>query len=228
LFSRPKVEPVDNIPTGDDCPELLDLLGEDFVQHGCNLKRLIHVIAATRVFQLDSRAVATDPEVAVTEAQEENWAAFPLTRLRPEQVVGGILQAGSLETTDYESHIVFRLVRAMSQNKFVERYGDDGEDELEPHRATIPQRLLLLNGNLVKEGTKADLFTASARIAALAPDAAGAIEAAYLTVLSRRPTDEELVHFMARFDGASGDKRKKILENLCATLINSLEFLWNH
>lgn len=228
MFSRPLVEPVDNIPIGDDCPEILDMLGEDFIRHGYDLKRLVHVIAATRVFQLDSRADAKRPAEVTAEAHVENWAVFPLTRLRPEQVVGGILQAGSLETADHESHIVFRLARAAGRNNFVERYGDAGEDELELQRATIPQRLLLLNGELVKNGTKPDLFTASARIAALAPDAAGAIETAYLTVLSRRPTEDEFAHFAPRFDGASDEQRKKIMENLCATLINSMEFLWNH
>ena len=64
-----------------------------------------------------------------------------------------------------------------------------------PRGGTIPQRLLLMNGDLVREKTKDDLFNASRRIAELAPDDRQAVEIAYLAVLTRRPTPEELAHF---------------------------------
>ena len=83
------------------------------------------------------------------------------------------------------------------RNDFVRRYGDTGDDEFAVRAGTIPQRLLLMNGHLVREKTKDDLFNASRRIAELAPDDHKAVEAAYLTVLTRRPTPEESAHFEA-------------------------------
>ncbi len=74
---------------------------------------------------------------------------FPLTRLRPEQVVGALLQSASLATIDYESNILIRAARAIGQNEFIERYGDSGADEFDSHGGTIPQRLLLMNGEIV-------------------------------------------------------------------------------
>ena len=85
LFGRPLVEPVDDLPTSGDLPPALELLAADFSAHGYDLHRLIRIIAATEAFRLDS-ADAADGRHA---EHDETWAAFPMTRLRPEQVAGG-------------------------------------------------------------------------------------------------------------------------------------------
>jgi hypothetical protein len=226
MFGRPLVEPVDDL-TGvevEEMPRALRLLAGDFAAHGYDLKRLIRIIAATRAFQLDS---AMEPEP--TEAHEAAWAVFPMTRLRPEQVVGALLQSASLTTIDHDSHILVKLIAGVDVNKFLHRYGDSGEDDFESDAGTIPQRLLLMNGTLVQNKTAMNLFNAAQRIAMQAPGDRAAVELAYLTILSRRPTPEESAHFTARRApaGTAGD-RKAWMTDLCWTLINATEFSWNH
>ncbi|MDT9120995.1 hypothetical protein RSW84_26510, partial [Escherichia coli] len=85
----------------------------------------------------------------LTPEHEEKWSVFPLTRLRPEQVAGSIIQSSSLTTIDANSHIVAQLSRYAQQSGFVERYGDTGEDEFLESGGTVTQRLLLMNGELV-------------------------------------------------------------------------------
>src|SRR5262249_14613159 len=150
MFGRPLVEPVDNLQSGEAAPPALVLLADDFANNGFDLRRLIRLIASTEVYRLDS---ATDHDVGETE--ERSWAVFPLTRLRPEQVAGSVLQAASVTTIDAESHILIRLARLGQQNEFVQRYGDTGEDEFDNRGGTIPQRLLLMNGKLVRERIQA-------------------------------------------------------------------------
>ncbi len=241
LFGRPLVEPIDDIPHDGNVPETLEILAQDFASGGYDLKRLLRVITATEAFHVDSRAAA--PQDSPGELQEtvaaadasppadefaRHWAQFPLTRLRPEQVVGALIQAASLETIDYESHILVRFFKAVGQNEFVQRYGDVGEDEFRPQMGTIPQRLLLMNGELVRKRTEANPFNASGRIAVLAPTDAKAVETAYLAVLTRRPTDEEREHFTALLAGTSGGDRRAKLVDLYWSLVNSTEFSWNH
>jgi hypothetical protein len=223
MFGRPLVEPVDNIPTDKPLPPALTLLADDFAAHGYDLRRLIQVIAATEVFQLDS---ASDRET--TEAHEKAWALFPITRLRPEQVIGSIAQAASLETINSDSHILVRLAQAIGQNEFLKRYGDTGEDEFDARTLTIPQRLLLMNGDAVKEATKESLFNSSTRISMLAPDDRTAVEIAYLVVLTRRPSPEEAEEFERRLAGSKGTERHRRLEDLFWTLMNVSEFACNH
>ncbi|MBI2827415.1 MAG: DUF1549 domain-containing protein [Planctomycetia bacterium] len=232
LFGRPLVEPIDDIPAEGHVPEALAILADDFVAHGYDLRRLITVIALSEPFQRDSR-VDTDASEAdaedATAAAEAAWAVFPLTRLRPEQVVGSLQQAASLETLDYQSHIVIRFARAVGQSEFVKRYGDSGEDEFSPQGGTIPQRLLMMNGELVKDKTKDSLIAnASTRVAVLASTDEKAVEIAYLTCLTRRPTEEEEAHFVARLAADDGPPRRQRMEDIYWALINSTEFSWNH
>ncbi len=223
LLGRPLIEPVDDISSADDIPPALTLLADDFVAHRYNLRRLIQVIAATEVFQLDSAAPHE-----ITEAHEQAWAAFPLTRVRPEQVVGGILQAASLGTIDSESPLLVKLATSIGERNFVKRYGDTGDDEFGGRGGTIPQRLLLMNGELVHDRTRETPFNAATRISWLAPDDATAIRTAYLAVLTRLPTAEEAAHFAARLAGTTSHERARRLEDLYWALINSTEFAWNH
>jgi hypothetical protein len=222
MLGRPLVEPVDNLESDTPAPPALDLLADDFAQHGFDLRRLIRVIASTEVFRLDS---ATEEEASETE--EKAWAVFPLTRLRPDQMVGGILQASSIATLDAESHILFRAIRLGQSNDFVKRYGDNGEDDFGGHGGTIPQRLLMMNGTLLDEKTKDSPFNASMRIGWMAADDARAVEAVYLSVLTRRPTPEEAEHFQ-RFLAESQLSRAQQFEDIFWALLNSTEFSWNH
>ena len=223
LFGRPLVRPVDNIPLEGPYPPGLEILAEDFVQHGYDLRRLIVTIASSRPFQLQSRA-----DHPIDEYHEDHWAVFPVTRLRPDQAAGAIVQAASLSTLDSESHILLRLAKFGQIDDFVKRYGDLGEDEFDDRGGTIPQRLLMLNGKLVWERSKDDAIANSAtRIAIQVADNQDAIEAAYLVVLSRRPSSAERAHFQGRLSDPALD-RKKQLEDLFWSLLNSMEFSWNH
>lgn len=227
MLGRALVEPVDDLPIDGPVHPVLELLAADFSAHGYDLRRLIRIIAATQALARDSRMPEGQP--ATLQARIDTWAEFPLTRLRPEQVAGALLQATSLATIDHESHALVRLARRLQQRDFIERYGDAGEDELEQDAGTIPQRLLLLNGELVHERTTDNLVAnAATRIAALTDDDALAIEAAYLAVLTRAPTPAESAHFVSRLDGLAGPARRATIEDLYWALLNSTEFAWNH
>lgn len=229
MFGRPLVDPVDDLPLEGPFPPALETLTAEFVRSGYNLQRLVRIIASLEVFQLESAAPAEKPDFELTEQHEKRWAVFPLIRLRPEQVVGGLLQAASLETIGYDSHIIVRLARSTGERDFVKQYGDVGENELADTTGTIPQRLVLLNGDLVEDKTRENLvMNAATRIAALAPTNASAVETAYLAVLTRRPTHIEAKHFAQRLDGKKNNARTSAMADLYWVLLNSSEFAWNH
>lgn len=225
LFGRPLVEPIDSIPLDGPYPPGFEALSQDFAVHGYDLHRLIVQIASTNVFQQQSR---TDREV--TAQHESAWAVFPVTRLRPEQVAGSIVQTASLPTIDSTSHIIRRLVATTEVGDFIKRYGDTGEDEFEDRGGTIPQRLVMLNGELVKERTKDDLvFNAATRIAQQVSDDQKAIEAAFLVVFTRRPSETERDFFAKQLsDEDTKISRSERLEDIFWSLLNSTEFCWNH
>lgn len=228
MLGRPLVDPVDDLPLDDAVSPALDILADDFVAQGFDLRRLIRVIAATEAFARRSEGLPNEDQEHI-EARLRTFGELPLTRLRPEQVVGALLQAASLTTVDHDSHVLIQLARFAQERGFVRRYGDAGEDELTPDAGTIPQRLLMLNGAIVHRRTKDDLVgNAATRIAVLTADDDRAIETAYLAVLTRRPSDVELEHFRGRLAGTEGVARRAAVSDLYWALLNSTEFSWNH
>lgn len=222
LFNKPLVTPVDDIPLEGPFPPGMELLAEDFIAHDFDLHRLITVITATRVFQASS--LTEHPEA------EARWAAFPVTRLRPEQMAGSVIQAASVGSIDSEAHVLFRIKRDIDVNNFVKRYGDKGEDDFDNTGGTIPQRLLLMNGNMVTDNVKGNpLVGASTRISMLSPDNKTAVESAYLAVFTRKPSPDESAHFEGLLANTKSiQSRSSAVSDLYWTLMNATEFSWNH
>jgi hypothetical protein len=222
LCGRPLVDPIDDLDLN-NLPATLQVLSEDFVAHDYDLRRLIRIITATRAFRLDSAA-----DHDLTPEHVSAWAAFPLQPLRPEQMAGAVLQAARVTTNDHSSSTFLQFVRGQQTSDFVQRYGDPGEDEFRAHSCTIPQVLLVMNGDLVEEHTRQALFNAATRIGWQAPDDAAAVEAAFLTCLTRRPSPSVAKHFEERLGGTKGEERSRLMADLFWALINSTEFGTQH
>ncbi len=224
MTGRPLVHPIDNLPIEgsfeeETFPPGLEILADDFASHGFDMDRLIRVIAATEVYQLESKA-----SNQITPEHEAQWACFPSTRLRPEQVAGSVLQATFLKTVDSRSHIFLKMQQFGQTNEFVKRYGDNGVDEFIGDGGTIPQRLILLNGQMVRERSQ----SGGKRLAEHAPDDETAIEAAFLSTLTRKPSKEEVALFTPKLKGTQKDQRANAMEDIFWTLINTRDFSWNH
>ncbi len=238
-------------PTGED---LLDLLGRDFREHGYDLRRLVQLIAETRAFRMQSThkieleyerlevqvAAAENGDAAELDtllsklhdsqvrfyAHIDNWAIFPMARLRPEQVIGSMLQAASVKTIDQESNLFIRFLRLVRENDFIEDYGDLGEAELEERAGTIPQALLRMNGKLARETTELNFLNAAGRIHDMAGTDKMRVECSYLVCFSRRPTVDETDHWVSLLDGKNEGEQKRVMQDMFWTLFNSPEFSW--
>lgn len=235
MFGKPLVDPIDDIPLFGKRPPGMDLLADDFIENGYDLRRLIRIIAQTKVFQL-----APIAEFEITGQHESRLAIFPKTLLRPEQVVGAIVQASSLSTIDDDSNVFQKLIKFGDINEFITRYGDSGEDEFRARGGTIQQKNIMMNGKVVGERTEGNdlLLNAAAQINAFAKDDHLAVETMFLTILTRRPTEIEsefLTTLLAESapensdaDGDSENNRLRVVEDIMWTLFNKDEFQKNH
>ncbi len=252
LFGRSWIEPVDDLPDppGDEIAgpkvegakhpkttkvgeaDLLDLLGADFREHGYDLRRLIEVIIASKPFLLESKSDIDD--ASRLDRMKEHSAIFPLTRLRPEQMIGSMLQASSIKTIDQNSHLISRFLKLTRSNDFVQEYGDLGENELEDRAGTIPQALLRMNGQLTRDAADPTPFTAPGRIAGMAKEDRQCLELCFLTCLTRRPTDDEFTELLPLLNDKRPNgkdnfvSRGNRVEDVYWILFNSPEFAWNH
>lgn len=252
VFGRSWIEPVDDLPDppGEEIAgpnvegakhpkaskpgeaDLLDVLGADFREHDYNLRRLIEVVIASKPFLLESKSEVDDPQQL--DRMKAHFAIFPLTRVRPEQMIGSMLQASSLKTIDQNSHLISRFLKATRSNDFVKEYGDLGENELEDRASTIPQALLRMNGQLTRDATDSTPLSAPGRIAGMVMDDRKCLELCFLTCLTRRPNDDELTELLPllsekRPNGKDNFvSRGNRVEDIYWVLFNSPEFAWNH
>jgi hypothetical protein len=233
FLGRGIVEPVDDfrLTNPPSNPELLDALAADFVQHGYDVKHLIRTITTSRTYRLSSEPNATN------ERDDENYSRALFRRLDAEVLLDAICQttgtrekfrgipAGSraIELWDNESpHYFLKLF-----GRPVRVTACQCERSSEP---SVSQVLHVLNSPNIH----AKLASAAGRIARLTDRFARdplIVDEIYLTFYARYPSADEREAALGYFKNAeakTGEGRRKAAEDLAWSLMNTVEFLFNH
>lgn len=226
LMGRGFVQPVDDL--GDhnppSCPELLDRLAKDFQASNYNIKKLITWITASEAYQLSS--VSTKQN----ERDEVLFSHMQLKPMTPEQLFDSLLVATAAHKAGGSADIDRR--RDQWLNQFLFAFGNDDGEEGTSFQGTIPQALMMMNGELIATATggKPGSLLARIRDQSLKQNResppAHMARLLYLAALSRPPTPAEL----KRCGGflASSPDTLQVLEDLFWALLNSNEFVLNH
>jgi len=219
----------DNPPAN---PALLAALEREFVAGGYDVKQLFRLILNSQTYQRSSLAPADDPRL------EAQFAVYPLRRLEAEVLIDALNQiTGTTEkyssaipepyTYIPETQRAIALPDGSITSSFLETFGraarDNGLESERNNGVTSGQRLHLLNSTHIKRKLETGrglqpLLRAKRPLPASAEDL-------YLTLLSRRPTDDEIAAISAYAEGH--DTRTALLDTAWA-LINSAEFLYRH
>jgi mono/diheme cytochrome c family protein len=208
LLGRGLVHPVDSLDSRHPAshPELLEYLGKDFANHGYDVKRLIRVIALSRVYQLDSKGgTPTAGLESFARALDKPLPAEALHRCILIAVTGTTNAASAEELGD----------------TIIERFPDVFPAE---YNTTLHQAMFLSNNPKLDDLLRPakDNTTASA-IAEKTPEAQ--TKFVFQRVLQRAPDREELAQCTALLRSGPPDK---IVPELMWTLLASAEFQFNH
>lgn len=165
---------------------VLDRIARDFAEGGYDPKRLIRLICGTRAYQLSSGpARAGDPE-------NHLWSRYRLKPMRPEALVDSLVQATNLRPVlERVAGANLDRLHFLLRRQFEFLFDVDEETDRPSYEGTIPQALLLLNGNLTNRATTAIPGTALAEVLAMDGGDAARVEELYLRTLSRPPTPSE-------------------------------------
>lgn len=213
VFGRGWIDPVDDLP--EDGPELgpLTVLADDLRAHGDDLDRLVRVLIASHLFRAP----------AGPGGERQLGRSFPITRLEPETVARSLVQVSELRTAQGQGSLLIRAVRFAKQRDFVEAASRGSA----ARAATIPEILLVMNGDLASEAARGGPLGSIARIAGLERDDL-AVRALFLTVLTRAPREEELRRFTTALAGTQGRARTEAVEDALWALLASPELTWSH
>jgi len=220
----------DNPPSN---PELLAYLEKELVAHKYDLKHLYRLILTSRTYQLSSIARSDKPEAAA------NFASYPLRRLEAEvliDAVNAITGTTDLYTSPIpepftyipEDQPAIALADGSITSPFLALFGRSaratGMSNERNNKLDSAQWLHMLNSSHIQ--SKLEQGPRLRELMASGKKPAEIVEELYLTVLSRRPTQEEL-KTVAEYVEATEVRRNAAIDITWA-LINSPEFLYRH
>jgi len=229
FFGRGLVEPVDDVRATNppSNPELLDALGAHVATTGFDLKQVIRTITASRTYQLSSRPNETNAR------DEQNYSRALFKRLPAEVLLDAICQAtgigekfggvpyGSRAIQLWDSDVAHYFLKLFGRP--VRKTACECERNAE---ASIAQVLHLLNSPEIQAKLSHE-SGALAKLERTIPENSALVEELYLTCYSRFPTDKER-EVAERHMRVSNASRRAAVEDLQWSMINSLEFIFNH
>jgi hypothetical protein len=229
FVGRGLVEPVDDVRTTNPPtnPELLDALARSFVESKYDVKQLIRTITASRAYQRSSKPNATNAR------DEQNASRAPFKRIDAEVLLDMVCQttgvpekfagvpAGSRAIQLWDSKVPHYFLKLFGRP--VRASACECERVSEPG---VAQVLHFLNSQEIHAKLTDDGGMVARLVKAKADDAALA-EELYLTFYSRLPTEKEKGVAVAYLKKNAG-RRRKAAEDLAWSLMNALEFVFNH
>lgn len=248
MMGRGIVQPLDmhhsdNPPSH---PKLLAALGQRFAQDGYDVKTLLKELATSETYQRSSFVPAG---INPNDIPVESFAVANMKGLSPEQLFQSLLQAtqsqklfaNQIDETLKEDSEAYQtlasdkekleLARVAARNaklaQFVSLFGSPVGSPEGEFQASLPQALFLANSETVVAWIEAGQENLTAQLIKT-DDNTSVINDAYLSVLTRKPTAEELKigtdHLLTR----GKINRKVAVLELVWSLVASAEFRLNH
>ncbi len=202
-------------------PQLLTDLGQEVRKSSYDLRQLMKWIALSKPYQLSSRIVAGNQADDPTVGEPPQFSHFYLRQMSAEQLYQSLINVGGQARGSLEQQ---QAERDRWLGQFVVAFGTDEGDEATTFNGSIPQALMLFNGDLSKRATAIDsgswlgsLANSNAKLV----DKVGLIFAAGL---ARKPRVEEL-KIATQLVSARKGKADEALQDLWWAVINSNEFI---
>jgi hypothetical protein len=111
--------------------------------------------------------------------------------------------------------------------QFVVAFGTDEGDEATTFNGSIPQALMLFNGELTKNATSAKAGGFIDRISGFGRGPRERVSELFLIGLARRPTKNEL-KIASKLLAVKNGNEKEMLQDIWWAILNSNEFIMQH
>lgn len=218
-------------------PALLAYLQGELVESGYDLKHLFRLVLNSRTYQQSCIPRSDDKYAAAY------FACYTMRRLDAEVLIDALNGFGNTQENYWspipepftfipEDKRTITLSDGSITSQFLEMFGRPSRDKgYESERGTNPtefQRLYMLNSTEMH--TRIWRSPALQKIIAQSgKDRKATIRRVYLTLLSRRPTDEETAIALAHFSGSARKAGvRAAVQDLAWALLNTKEFLYKH
>jgi hypothetical protein len=227
FFGQGIIHPVDDVRVSNPAsnPELLQELGKRFTGYKYDFKKLVRDICLSRTYQLATQANASN------EGDTRNFARAAVRRIKAETFLDCISQVTETKNKFPGLPVGARAVQiadGVVSTYFPSTFGRatretvcSCEVKLEP---TLSQSLHLLNGDTTSQKIQGGNLVGRRLAEKKTP--AEIVEELYVRCLSRKPAAKETEKLLALV--AADPDKKRALDDVFWSLLNSREFMFNH
>lgn len=205
--------------------ELFEQLSSDFRNSSYDLKQLIVWITMSQPYQLSSRITKDNDSDEPSLGESPKFSHFYTRQMSAEQLYQSLSVAtqanrkGSLEEQQRRREDWMR--------QFVIAFGTDEGDETTTFNGSIPQGLMLFNGDLIREAISLEPGSWLHSLTQNKGAASDKIQYLFIAGLGRRPKNEEInvaqQILIARKNDVGG-----MLQDMWWAILNCNEFIFNH
>jgi hypothetical protein len=208
-------------------PELLDSVGAEFRKQYFDVKGLIRWIALSEAYGLSSKFGPKNLKDDPSLGEKPMFSHFYLRQMRAEELYESLLVATEAHKTKGTYEEQEKLKRDWL-GQFVIAFGTDENDETTTFNGTIPQALMMMNGDMIKKATSIESGSFLFRLAGDAKMSnAAKINYLYMAALARKPASGEVAMANEVVALRKGNALAA-LQDVWWTLLNSNEFIINH
>lgn len=207
-------------------PELLEQLAAAFRDSGYDIKELIRWIVLSEPYSLSSRFKEENRRDDPTLGEMPMFSRFYLRQMRVEELYESLLVATEAHKTRGTPEEVEKAKQEWL-SQFVIAFGTDENDETTTFDGTIPQTLMMFNGDLIKQATSTDRGSFLHRVATdKRLRGAKKVNHLYKAALARKPTAKER-RLMTKVLGGNPGTTMAI-RDMWWVILNTNEFILNH
>ena len=231
MMGRGLVEPADDLRDTNPAthPKLLEMLADDFTEHGFDIRHTLRLIADSDAYARSSRSVRGN------ESDVRYYSHRMDQPLEPEVLADAISDVLEIPEIYGESPLGTRAVtlgNPQAESRTLDAFGRcSREDSCEKPVSVenvggMTLKLHLLNGPVLNRRIASEGGRLSRLIEAGRENDA-IVEAFYLAALSRSVTEGERQFWSRHLSESNGDRRE-LLEDFVWSLLTSKEFVTNH
>lgn len=207
-------------------PELLDYLGGQVRENSFNLKELVTWIVMSEPYSLSSKMNETNKIDDPLLGELPKFSHFYLRGMRAEELYESLVAAtrAAAQSGSYEAQ---ERDKARWLGQFVTAFGNDEGEETTTFNGTIPQSLMMFNGDLIRKATNKEKGGLLWQVANSKLDDRERVDYLFRAALARNATEKEYKAAGYLFEYNDGDGMAAA-QDIWWAVLNSNEFIINH
>jgi hypothetical protein len=206
-------------------PDLLEYLAKEVRGSSHDIKQLIRWIVLSRPYQLSARHTSANEVDDPMVGEAPKFSHFYLRQMTAEQLYQSLVtSSGATATGSYERQ---EQERRRWLQQFVVAFGTDEGDEATTFNGSIPQALMLFNGELTRQAISDEDGGFIKRVIGENRNPRDRVNQLFLAGLCRRASRDEL-SIASKLLAAREGKEVEMLQDMWWAIINSNEFIMQH